>query len=305
MSLLFDPAASRPRAITVPALPALLELLRPQQWIKNAFVGAPLFFTPAALSWHSVHQVGAGIASFCALASAVYILNDAIDRDADRLHPTKRNRPLASGRVGLGVALATLAVLVVYGLGLAATLSRDFALIGGGYFLLNVGYSLGLKRVSILDVMLISLGFVLRVEAGAALIDVTPSAWILISTGLLALFLALAKRRDDLVRDLGGEHRRSLDGYSKPFLDMAVSITLGALLVAYLIYTTDAAAMARLGTDKLFYTAPFVVAGILRYLQIMLVEQRSGSPTALVTSDRFLIGAIVGWVTTFGLLIYL
>jgi 4-hydroxybenzoate polyprenyltransferase len=185
-----------------------------------------------------------------------------------------------------------------------ATWCTDGQLIAAGYLVINLGYSLGLKRVSIVDVMLIALGFVLRVEAGATLIHVEASAWILICTGLLALFLALGKRRDDLVRDLGGAHRRSLDGYSKPFLDMAVSITLGALLVAYLIYTTDAGAMARLGTGKLFYTAPFVVAGILRYLQIMLVEQRSGSPTLLVTTDRFLIVTILGWVTTFALLIY-
>jgi decaprenyl-phosphate phosphoribosyltransferase len=303
MSLLSEHIA--PRTSRAVPMPALLELLRPRHWIKNLFVGAPLFFTPAALSWQSLHQVAAGIATFCALASAVYILNDHVDRESDRLHPLKCRRPLASGRVGTVAAFAMLGLLVVYGLGLAASLSRDFACIAAGYLVINLGYSLGLKRVSIVDVMLIALGFVLRVEAGATLIHVEASAWILICTGLLALFLALGKRRDDLVRALGSDHRRSLDGYTKPFLDMAVSIVLGALLVAYLIYCTDADAMARLGTDKLFYTAPFVVAGILRYLQIMIVEQCSGSPTSLVTTDRFLIITILGWVATFAALIYL
>lgn len=304
MSMLSEHAVGAGRAAPLIPLPAALELMRPQQWVKNAFVAAPLFFTPAALSWSAVWQAASGIASFCALASAVYVLNDYVDREADRGHPTKCRRPLAAGRIGAAAAMILGALLLVYGLGIAAALSVDFALIAVGYLAINLGYSFGLKHVSILDVMLIALGFVLRVEAGAVLIDVAPSAWILICTGLLALFLALAKRRDDIVRALGAEHRRSLDGYTKPFLDVALAIVIGALLVSYLVYTTDSAVMVRLGTEKLFYTAPFVVAGILRYLQITLVEQRSGSPTALVLTDRFLIGAILGWLATFGLLIY-
>jgi 4-hydroxybenzoate polyprenyltransferase len=304
MSLVLDHAPTHVGTGLRSRMPAPLALLRTHQWVKNIFVAAPLFFSPWAMSWHSVYLVLAGIASFSALASAVYILNDYADREADRLHPTKRRRPLASGRVATAAAFAMLAALVVGGLGLAAALSFNFALIGAAYLLVNLGYCFGLKHVSILDVMLIAFGFVLRVEAGAELIDVTPSAWILIATGLLALFLGLGKRRDDIVRALGNEHRRSLDGYSKPFLDAAVAIVLGALLVAYLMYTTDAAVMARYGTEKLFYTAPFVVAGVLRYLQIILVEQRSGSPTAVVLTDRFLILSVLGWIATFAALIY-
>jgi 4-hydroxybenzoate polyprenyltransferase len=297
-------SASGGRGAGHPPLLAFIVLLRPHQWVKNVFVGAPLFFSPWLLSWAMVWRVAAGVACFCALASAVYILNDYVDRDADRKHPTKCRRPLAAGTVPVWWAFAAMAGLLVAGFGGALTLGPSFALVAAVYFALNMAYSFGLKHASIIDVMIIALGFVLRVEGGAQLIHVTPSAWIIIATGLLALFLALAKRRDDLVRNLESDHRRSLDGYTRPFLDVAVSVVLGALLVAYLIYTTDEANMERLGTRSIFWTAPFVVAGILRYLQITLVEERSGSPTRLVLSDRFLFLAILGWVATFAVLIY-
>jgi decaprenyl-phosphate phosphoribosyltransferase len=292
------------RAVRLLNRRALMALMRPHQWVKNGFVAAPLFFTPSALNAGNVLAVAGGVISFSALASAVYILNDYVDREADRRHPVKRARPLAAGTVPVGAAFALLAALLVGAAALALALAPGFAAFAGAYLLLNLAYSFGLKHVSIVDVMAIAAGFVLRVEAGARLIDVTPSAWIIIATGLLALFLALAKRRDDLVGSLGNDHRRSLDGYTRPFLDAALIVVLGAVLVAYLIYTTDAAVMARLGTTNLFYTAPFVVAGILRYLQITFVEERSGSPTQIVLTDPFLIAAIVGWAVTFGVLIH-
>jgi 4-hydroxybenzoate polyprenyltransferase len=283
---------------------AALALLRPHQWIKNAFVAAPLFFTPWALTADSVATVGLGVVAFSALASAVYVLNDYVDRAADRLHPEKSRRPLAAGTVSVPMAFAFMGLLLAIGLGIAFGLSTGFAALALAYLVVNLGYSFGLKHVAIMDVLLIALGFVLRVEAGSVLIGVESSAWIVIASGLLALFLALAKRRDDVVRSLGGEHRRSLDGYNRVFLDTALAVVLGALLVAYLIYTTDAAVMARLGTDRLFYTAPFVVAGVLRFLQITLVEERSGAPTRIVATDPFLIGSVTGWALAFALLIH-
>jgi 4-hydroxybenzoate polyprenyltransferase len=292
-------AAARPRAAE------LLWLLRPQQWVKNAFVAAPLAFTPAAVSIGNVFAVVAGIACFCALASAVYILNDYLDRAADRMHPLKRLRPLAAGTVSLPAAFSAMAALAAAGLGGAIALSPDFAGVLALYAGLNLAYSWRLKHVAIVDVALIAFGFVLRVQAGGVLIAVEPTSWIVIMTGLLALFLALAKRRDDLVRSLGGDHRRSLDGYSKPFLDVAVAVVLGALLVGYLIYTTDATVMARLGTERLYYTAPFVAVGILRYLQLTMVLEASGSPTRVVLTDGFLIATILGWGATFAALLYL
>ncbi|MEQ9639297.1 MAG: decaprenyl-phosphate phosphoribosyltransferase [Alphaproteobacteria bacterium] len=287
------------------SLAALLWLLRPHQWVKNGFVLAPLAFTPSAVNLATVGAALAAVACFSAMASAIYVLNDFVDREADRAHPTKRKRPLAAGTVAVPAALATMAALVVAGLAGAWWLDPAFAVLLAVYATINVAYSLYLKRIAIVDVVIIALGFVLRVEGGAAVVDVDPSSWIVIMTGLVALFLALAKRRDDLAKQLGQGHRASLDGYTKPFLDAAISVILGALLVAYLIYTTDATVMARLGTDKLFYTAPFVVIGVLRYLQLTMVMEVSGSPTRVVLSDRFLILTIAGWVAAFAALLYL
>lgn len=283
---------------------ALLKLLRPHQWVKNAFVAAPLFFTPSALNAVSLIQVALGIAAFCLLASAVYVLNDYMDRDSDRMHPTKKNRPLASGAVSPPVALVALAVLAAGGIVLSWSLGREMLLIALLYLAVNLAYSLRLKQVSIIDVMLVAFGYVLRVFAGAALIGVHASVWIIVCTGLISLFIALAKRRDDIVKDLGAGHRKALAGYNRAFLDASISMVLAGLLVSYLIYTTEAETMARFGTENLYYTSPFVMMGVLRYLQIALVEERSGSPTTLVLTDTMLIGCILAWVVTFGLLIY-
>jgi 4-hydroxybenzoate polyprenyltransferase len=295
-----DPAYRLPRT----AVPPVIVLLRPHQWVKNVFVAAPLFFTPAALNLHSITMVLLGILAFCALASAVYVLNDYMDREADRLHPRKRLRPLAAGSVPIPVALALMAVLIVGGLALAYVLAPRFAGIALVYLFVNALYSLKLKDVSIVDVILVALGFVLRVYGGAELIHVLPSVWIIVCTGLLALFMALAKRRDDLVKELDTSHRTALKGYTKPFIDTAITTTLGALLVSYLIYTTDPVVMGRIGSQHLYLTTPFVIAGVLRYLQITLVEERSGSPTTLALTDRFLILSVLGWVATFAVLIY-
>jgi decaprenyl-phosphate phosphoribosyltransferase len=286
------------------APPPLIRLLRPDQWVKNLFVAAPLFFTPPALSLANFLAVAAGVVCFCAFASAVYIVNDYMDREADRAHPVKADRPLAAGTVGTTAAFAVLALLLAAGFAGALALDRRFAALGAAYVSMNLAYSLWLKHVSVVDVLLIAVSFVLRVMAGAVLIGIRPSAWILIVSGLLALFLALAKRRDDLVRALGHGHRRSLTGYTLSFLDTALAVVLGALLVAYMIYTTDPRVMEQLGTEDLVYTVIFVIAGVLRYLQITLVEGRSGSPTAMVLSDPFLIITILLWALTLASLIH-
>lgn len=283
----------------------LLALLRPQQWVKNVFVAAPLFFTPSAMSAANAVAVAAGFACFCVLASGVYVANDYLDREADRNHPTKRLRPLASGAVAPGRALALAAALVLAGLGFGYLLSPSFALIAAAYVAVNLMYSLGLKSVSIIDVMLVATGFVLRIMAGSALIAVVPTSWIILIAGLLALFLALAKRRDDLSVNAGSDHRRSLSGYNKAFLDSALTMTLGALLVSYLVYTTDASVQARLGSENLYVTAPFVVAGILRYLQLIFIDERSGAPAEILLSDTFLQLAVLGWIACFAVLVYL
>ncbi len=281
-----------------------LRLARPKHWVKNAFVAAPLFFTPSALSWASTVTVVQAVLAFSLIASAIYAFNDWMDRDADRLHPEKRRRPIASGAVAPQAALVFAALLLLAGGALAWHLPPGFGTILAFYAVLNIAYSLGLKNISLLDVLVIAISFVLRVEAGAAAIAVVPTVWILVCTGLLALFLALAKRRDDLTSDLDAAHRKSLAGYNLPFIDTAIAVVLGALLVGYLMYTTDDAVLRKFGTERLYMTAPFVVAGILRYLQIALVEKRSGSPTEIALSDRFLIVCVLGWLAVFGYLIY-
>lgn len=289
-------------------LPPLLRLLRPEQWIKNGFVAAPLFFTPEAVNRHNLLLVAIAVIAFSLLASAIYVFNDWCDRAADRLHPTKRLRPLASGAVSSGVGLAVAALCLAAGAALAlAVLPPAATALAIAYAAMSALYSAKLKHVAILDVLVVATGFVLRVEVGAAAIEVTPTVWIVVCTFLLALFLALAKRRDDLVKlakGSGDTHRPALGGYNLQFVDTALGVVLAALLVSYLIYTTDAGVIAKFHTDKLYITAPFVAAGVLRYLQIALVEQRSGSPTDLALTDRFLILSIVGWIAVFAALLY-
>lgn len=283
---------------------ALASLLRPHQWVKNGFVLAPLFFTPQALSPQTAILVLLGVLCFCAISSAVYIINDLADRESDRSHPSKRHRPLAAGTVSVAEAAAMLGTLAAAGFAGAYAISGPFALVLASYFAINLAYSFGLKHRPIIDLLAIAAGFVLRVDAGARLIHVRPSEWILICTGFLALFLAIGKRRDDLVKDVGTRHRPSLKGYTVQFLDIAATMVLGALVVSYAIYTTDTDVMARLGSDRLYLTVPFVLAGVLRYLQITVVEERSGSPTIVVLTDRFMIVTILGWIATFALLIH-
>ncbi|SRR5690606_35705391 len=283
---------------------AMLKLIRVHQWIKNAFVAAPLFFTPHVIDVSNAMAVVAGILCFCAVSSSIYILNDYVDREADRQHPKKRYRPLAAGTVAVPHALTLMGLLAAGGLVGAAFLSPGFLNILGAYAILNVLYCFWLKNLSIIDLIVISAGFVLRVDAGAELVDAPPSVWIVLCTGFLAMFLAIAKRRDDVVTALGETHRKSLKGYNRSFLDSALVIVLGGVLVSYTIYTTDRAVMDSLGTERLYLTVPFVLAGVLRYLQITQVEERSGSPTRIVVTDLFLILTILGWVATFAVLIY-
>jgi 4-hydroxybenzoate polyprenyltransferase len=287
------------------ALPPIIRVLRPKQWIKNGFVAAPLFFTPDRVNATSIMDVFTGFAVFCMVASAVYCLNDLRDAEADRNHPVKKDRPIASGAISPATAMVLMALLLAGGAALSVVQVPMILWVIVAYFTTNIAYTLYLKQIAILDVLIVAFGFVLRVEAGALIIDATPSAWILIVTGLLALFIALAKRRDDIVRNLDAEHRKSLDGYTLPFVDGSLMAVLSTLLVSYLIFTTDQAVMTRLNSEQLYFTGPFVIAGVLRYLQLTVVYERSGSPTDLVYRDSGLQISVVGWLATFIWLLYL
>lgn len=292
-----EPARSSARALIV--------LCRPHQWVKNAFVLAPILFSPHLLAPELLLRALIGFLCFCAISSTVYIVNDYMDRATDRLHPEKRSRPLAAGTVTTTDAMLTAGFLAAGAAVVASYLDPAFCLILIAYFGLNLAYSLKLKRISILDVMIVAFGFILRIEGGAQLVHIDPSVWIVVCTGLIALFIAIAKRRDDIVHKLGTDHRNALAGYSRIYLDVCMTMILGALLVSYIIYCTDIAVMARMGTEHLYFTVPFVIAGVMRYLQIALVEQQSGSPTRIIVTDRFMLSAILGWLATFLALIHL
>jgi decaprenyl-phosphate phosphoribosyltransferase len=282
----------------------IIRLMRPHQWVKNLLLVGPLLFTPAAMNGPTVLLVALGVACFSILSSAIYAVNDVLDAERDRLHAVKCKRPVASGAVSPGAALVLAAVCAVAALAGAAWLGREFAVICVVYAVVNVAYSLKLKNIAILDVLCIAFSFLLRIYSGSVLIGFATGPWIQLCTGLLALFLALAKRRDDLVREMASVHRPSLAGYNKPFLDAALAVMLSAMLVSYVIYTTNQDVAEKLGTHNLHATVPFVVAGILRYLQLIYVHERSGAPTVVLLTDWPLIVVVLGWLGTAVALIY-
>ena len=285
-------------------LPPPLALVRPPEWIKGAFIAVPLFLTPVVLSAATVGRVALGIAAFCLIASAGYAFNDILDREADRLHPSKRARPLAAGTMTWRSAAALSGTLLASGLGLAFALSPGFGTVAAAYALLSVAYSLALKNLAILDVAAIAAGFVLRVYAGAVLIGVPPSLWILALSALLALFLALAKRREDLRLGLDARHRRSLARYDRRVVDIAIVALLGGLIVSYLFYTVDGAVMARVGTERLYLTTPLVAVGVARYIQVVLVRRGPGWPIWRILADPAMAAAVGGWLLAFGSFLY-
>ena len=282
----------------------VLALLRPQEWIKNVFVAAPVLLTPTVLDWDVAGTVALGIVAFSLVASAGYVLNDVFDRVADRQHPKKRERPLASGTASMPLAIALIVLTLAGGFGLAVVLSLTFAALLLAYVAVMALYSAALKRLAIVDISIITGGFLLRVYSGGELADVTLSVWIVLITGLLALFLALGKRRDDLLQEVGQDHRQSLGGYNLAFVDSGTNFVLGALLVAYMIYTTDDQVVDRMQTDNLPWSVPFVLAGILRYLQVIHVHERSGSPTKIALTDRPMIAIIIGWISAMAFILY-
>jgi len=282
----------------------IFRLLRPKDWIKNLFLFAPLFFTPTLFHYPEVIRILIGAIIFSITASSIYILNDLKDRAADLLHPQKRFRPIASNQISVTLARWLCILLSMIGLIAAALLSQTFFTVVLIYYIINIAYCAGLKRIAIIDVYCVAAGFILRVIAGSELIHVTPSIWILMCTGLLALFLALAKRRDDIVHHMTYVHRESIRGYNLVFIDASIAITLSALLIAYTIYSTLDIAEVHLGTTHFYWTVPLVLFGMLRYLQITLVEEKSDSPTRLLFTDKFLLGTVIMWFVLSAILIY-
>lgn len=288
------------------SLGSLIRLARPHQYVKNVFVLMPLFFAGGILETDRLVPAVLAFLAFSFVASGIYVLNDLKDIQEDRLHPAKQARPLAAGEVSVSVAWGMSIALLGVGFVLMFFVSVTSAAILLLYVLMNIGYSLGLKRVALLDVGFIAIGFVLRLFVGSAASEVPLSQWIVVTTFLLALFLALAKRRDDLIihSQTGEEVRIASKGYNLEMINSAITLLAAAILVAYLQYTTSTEVVSRLGSDHLYLTTLFVVMGVLRYLQITFVYQQSGSPTLVVLRDRFTQINLLCWVLTFGFLLY-
>jgi 4-hydroxybenzoate polyprenyltransferase len=283
---------------------AFFVALRPHQWTKNLIVFAPLALSKHLFEADAFLRSAAAFALFCALSGTVYLINDLVDLERDRLHPKKRLRPLASGELPVGAGRVAAAVIGFLGLLLCALLGPGFLAAAVAYLVLNLLYSLRLKRVVILDVISISLGFVLRAVAGAFAIAVQFSDWLLVCTLLLALFLALAKRRHELVTLDGTGHREILAEYSPYLLDQMIAVVTASCLMAYAFYTLAPETVEKYRTNRLSWTIPFVLYGIFRYLYLVHGKEEGGSPTDLLLTDRPLLAAVALWAAALVTIVY-
>ncbi len=278
---------------------ALLKTMRPKQWTKNVFVLAALVFDSKLFNPHFLTEALLALGLFCAISSAVYLINDVADIEKDRQHPAKRNRPLPSGQLAPAAAVFAAVVLIAVSLPLAYLLDRGFAMIAGGYLLLMLLYSFWLKNVVIVDVLAVAAGFVLRVAAGVAVVKVERfSPWLYLCMVLLALFIAISKRRHELVllNENANAHRIILDEYSLPLLDEMIRLVTACTAMAYSLYTFSAPNLPQNHTMML--TIPFVLYGLFRYMYLIHIKGEGGAPEDLVFKDRPLLLAILLWGLT-------
>lgn len=285
----------------------IIKLTRPHQYVKNLFIFLPIFFAHKITDTALLTNTIVAFFAFSLTASAIYIINDYFDIEYDRQHPKKKLRPLASGAVSVKQAFLLVIILLATSIIAMTTISSKALIILGAYAFMNLAYSMYLKHIAIVDISIIAVGFVLRLNIGSVVSDTQLSIWIVVMTFLLALFLALAKRRDDIVifESTGKKMRKVLDGYNKQFLDSAMIIMGSVVIVAYILYTTSSENINKLQSENLYLTSLFVILGILRYLQITFVENNSGSPTRVVLRDRFIQVTIACWVLSYMWIIYL
>lgn len=288
----------------------IIKLIRPHQWIKNTFVFFPMFFGGSLLNFDYLIAALITFIAFSFTASSIYCLNDIVDVEADRRHPKKCHRPIASGDISIVEAYAMMGILAVAGIAISLLLpfnSIETMVIIIGYWLLNIAYCTKLKDYAVIDVCIIAFGFVLRVLAGAIATEVVASHWLVLMTFLLTLFLSLAKRRDDVLRmnETGEPPRKNTIRYNLTFINEAITITSSVTLVCYIMYSVSTEVVERFHTNYLYLTSIFVLVGLLRYIQLTVVDQKSGDPTRALLSDRML-QVIVGiWGIAFFTIIYL
>jgi len=283
---------------------AYLRLIRPHQWIKNGFVFVGVVFGHGWTERELVMDALTLFAAFCLASSAVYVMNDLADREADRQHPDKRSRPLARGDIGAGAAIALGLLLGLSGLALAASVSLIAFLTVAAYVALNMAYSAGGKHVAILDVFMIAGGFMLRILAGTMGIGVAPSKWLLLCGLMLTLFLGFCKRRAEFVAATAvenpGAQRAALDGYSAALLDRLIAVSVAGAAIGYGLYTVDRETVLLHGTDHLILTLPFVLYGLFRYLQLVYSRGGGADPAWELLRDPHLIAATAGWLAATG-----
>lgn len=288
----------------------LYKLIRPKQWVKNVFVLLPLFFSGNLFDWPLLSGALLTMLAYCFIASSVYCYNDIVDVEADRRHPVKCKRPIASGAISVRMGYALMALMFLLSMGMVALLSINRLQVGGVllfYYVMNLGYCAKLKQYAIIDVCVVAFGFVLRIVAGGEACDVLLSKWIVLMTFLLTLFLSFAKRRDDVLRmnKTGEAPRKNTIRYNLTFINQAITITASVTLVCYIMYTVSPEVAEHFNNEYLYLTTVFVILGLLRYIQIAVVDEKSGDPTKVVLHDRFTQLIIAGWVLTFMFMIYL
>lgn len=286
----------------------IVSLLRPEQWLKNGFVFLPLFFDGHLLDAEYLMPGFIAFLAFCLAASGIYCFNDIYDVEADRQHPKKCKRPIASGAISKGAGYALMAICVLLSFGVLT--------VGGGnmteygiitfYLLINIAYCIKLKHIAIVDVFVIAFGFVLRILMGGFAAGIWLSQWIVLMTFLLALFLAFAKRRDDVVmyEETGVKARQNVNRYNVAFMNQAIGIVACITMICYIMYTVSPEVIERFGSPYLYATSIFVLAAIIRYLQVTIVDVRSGSPTKVLLHDRFIQICLAGWIIAFFAIIY-
>jgi len=282
-----------------------LKLIRVEQYIKNAFVFAPLFFDSQFLNLDNLINVILAFLCFCTISSSVYIFNDYFDINEDKNHPQKRFRPLASGSISIQNGLVLMLILMISSLTVSYLISVELFLVIISYLALNFLYSKWLKHIAILDVNIIAVGFILRIVAGSVVSDIVPSIWILLITYLLALFLGISKRRTDVIlAENGNDVRKNIEGYNLIFIDIILGILASIIIVSYIFYCISPEVQLHYHSNLLYVSIIFVVNGIFRYLKLVFVDQSTYSPTKIVLNDRFIQFTILGWLLLMSYLLY-
>ena len=289
----------------------ILKLIRPQQWLKNVFVMIPMFFGGSLLDPEDIRSSVLTFLAYSFIASSVYCFNDINDVEADRRHPVKCKRPLASGALPMSAAWALMALMFAAAAAMTALLGDTSRMLNVGgvlliYYVMNLCYCAKLKQYAIVDVCIVAFGFVLRVLAGGFATDIEPSKWLVLMTFLLTLFLSFSKRRDDVLRmnETGEPPRKNTIRYNLTFINQAITVTATVTLVCYIMYTVSPEVEMRFHSDMLYLTSVFVLLGLLRYMQITVVDKKSGDPTKIMLRDRFTQLVVAAWALAFLVIIY-